>query len=563
MEQNQINKIFSEALTKFSQSDFNGARKLWMKILEYNPSNISTVKNIMLTYHKENNILQTEKYLKKLLKIKFEMSDILTMLILNLEEQDKNIEAKYFIKEGIKKKILNDHWRVQMITLCPIIKHDSEEIKNVRKEISEDIIGFLNSNNNLNLNIDNNLVRSPHFAFSYDGFCNLEFNKNCVKFYRKIYPELNKKYKLKHNNSKKINIGFVSEYLTDHTIGKLFKGIIFKLSKVDFKVIIFHTEKTKRGSILSDFLSLEKKGQIKNIFLEKGFKNKQNQILNEGLDILFYPEIGISLELYFLSFIRLAKIQMTTWGHPETTGNNSIDYFLSSTHIEADNSKYNFSEVLMCSESLPMYYYPPKINKKLNEEELNKKNMYSCPQSLFKIHPEFDKVIKKILEQDKKAVIYFIKDYHKTLYKKLLKRFKEKSKIDLGRIKFLDPLSWEEYVNHCGQASVLLDPLYFGAGNSFYESLYYGTPTITKPTSHTKSRLVLGAYNQMNINDLEFSPIVNSIDEYANQAIEVCNSGNLKKINENLKDKAIKKLYENFNCVLDFEKTLKKINSAH
>ena len=66
MEQNQINKIFSEALTKFSQSDFNGARKLWMKILEYNPSNISTVKNIMLTYHKENNILQTEKYLKKL-----------------------------------------------------------------------------------------------------------------------------------------------------------------------------------------------------------------------------------------------------------------------------------------------------------------------------------------------------------------------------------------------------------------------------------------------------------------------------------------------------------------
>ena len=266
MEQNQIDKVFYEALIKFSQSDFNGARKLWMKILEHSPSNISTVKNIMLTYHKENNILQTEKYLKRLLKIKFEMSDILKMLILNLEEQDKNIEAKYFIKEGIKKRILNDHWRVQMITMCPIIKYDNEEIKNIRKEISEDIIRFINSNNNLNLNIDNNLVRSPHFAFSYDGFCNLEFNKNCVKFYRKIYPELNEKYKLRHNNSKKINIGFVSEYLTDHTIGKLFKGIILKLDKVDFNVIIFHTKRTKRGSILSDFLSLEKKAKSKIFF---------------------------------------------------------------------------------------------------------------------------------------------------------------------------------------------------------------------------------------------------------------------------------------------------------
>lgn len=563
MKQNQINYIFSEALIKFSHSDFSGARKLWMKILEYSPSNISTIKNIMLTYHKENNILQTEKYLKKLLKIKFEMSDILIMLILNLEEQDKIFEAKYFIKEGIKQKLLNDHWRIQMITLCPIIKYDNEEIKYVRNEINRDITAFLKSDNNLNLNIDNNLVRSPHFAFSYDGFSNLEFNKKCVEFYRKVYPELNETYKLQQNNSKKIYIGFISDHLTDHTIGKLFKGIISKLNKTDFKVIIFHTERTKKGSILKDFLNLEKKDQIKNIFLKKGFKNKQNQILSECLDILFYPEIGISLELYFLSFIKLAKIQMTSWGHPETTGNNSIDYFLSSTLIESDNSKLNFSEILICSQSLPMFYYEPKIHKELNKDELNKKNMYSCPQSLFKIHPEFDKVIKKILDQDKKAIIYFLKDYQKTLYKKLLKRFKEKSKIDLSRIKFLDNLSWEEYVNHCGHASVLLDPLYFGAGNSFYESLYYGTPTITKPTSFTKSRLVLGAYNQMNIDDLEFSPIVNSLDEYANQAVEICNSGNLHKINQNLKDKTQKKIYENFNCVLDYEKTLKKINSAH
>ena len=69
--------------------------------------------------------------------------------------------------------------------------------------------------------------------------------------------------------------------------------------------------------------------------------------MREKLDILFYPEIGLSLELYYLSFIKLAKYQITSWGHPETTGNPSIDYFLTSKLIEANESQKNFSEKLI------------------------------------------------------------------------------------------------------------------------------------------------------------------------------------------------------------------------
>ena len=37
---------------------------------------------------------------------------------------------------------------------------------------------------------------------------------------------------------------------------------------------------------------------------------------------------------------------------------------------------------------------------------------------------------------------------------------------------------------------VILDPYYFGSGNSFHESMYYGTSTVTKPTNYSKSRVV-------------------------------------------------------------------------
>ena len=37
---------------------------------------------------------------------------------------------------------------------------------------------------------------------------------------------------------------------------------------------------------------------------------------------------------YFLAFSRLAPVQIASWGHTETTGIDTIDYFLSTTLFE-------------------------------------------------------------------------------------------------------------------------------------------------------------------------------------------------------------------------------------
>jgi len=118
----------------------------------------------------------------------------------------------------------------------------------------------------------------------------------------------------------------------------------------------------------------------------------------------------------------------------------------------------------------------------------------------------------------------------------------------------MEGFSWEEYINHCGQASVLLDPLYFSAGNSFYESMFYGTPTVTKPTKYTKSRLVLGAYNQMEIKDAPIYPIVDTINEYVSTAVAIANNKNLDELKKYFNEKAKKNLFENKFVISDLEK---------
>ena len=108
-----------------------------------------------------------------------------------------------------------------------------------------------------------------------------------------------------------------------------------------------------------------------------------------------------------MSFIKLATYQITSWGHPETTGNKMIDYFLTSKLIESEGSERYFSEKLLYADHLPMYYYPPDIKNNLQKSELTKNNIYSCPQTLFKIHPEFDEIIGKIQKKDKNAFLSF------------------------------------------------------------------------------------------------------------------------------------------------------------
>ena len=63
------------------------------------------------------------------------------------------------------------------------------------------------------------------------------FNTFLLKFFRKIYPQINKINLIKNSKNSKIKLAFISEYLTSHTIGKLFKGIILNLDQNKFDII--------------------------------------------------------------------------------------------------------------------------------------------------------------------------------------------------------------------------------------------------------------------------------------------------------------------------------------
>jgi predicted O-linked N-acetylglucosamine transferase (SPINDLY family) len=62
----------------------------------------------------------------------------------------------------------------------------------------------------------------------------------------------------------------------------------------------------------------------------------------------------------------------------------------------------------------------------------------------------------------------------------------------------------------------MLDPPHFGSGNTLYESLLYGVPSVTWPGAFMCGRIVSGIYRLLGIAD---PPIAARLDDYAPLAV--------------------------------------------
>ena len=527
-------KFFEKALNYYKEKKFDLVEENFEAALELAPERVSILENLASIYYLNKKFKKSEEAINKLNKLQIENDKLDEIKFYVLKKLEKFDELFIFLKKKNYFKDINKKIYITAKLLYPSFFNNVESIDESRFNLNKNI-DELNLNKDLNLSLDGEMIDPPIFNLSYDQYENLNLNKKIVNVFRKIYPELNQDLKNKSKNlNKKIKIGFISEFFSNHTIGKLFKGMIFNLDKSKFETIVFHSHKTDHSIIFKEFLDAEINQRIRNIILPKNFQQSVDKINNESLDLVFFPDIGMSSEFYYLSFIRFAKIQITSWGHPISTSNESIDYFLSSKLLETKNADKRFSEKLILSNCLPMYFYKPKIKNFLTDNEIVNKNIYFCSQNLIKVHPHFDEVISKILKKDKKAKILFVKDKNEIVFKKLTERMSKNQSLDLDRVSFLGKMGVEEYINLCGSSSVLLDTLYFGAGNSFHEAMVYGTPMVSMPTDNLKSRIVLGAYKQMQIDK---PPIVSTIDDYVDCAVELAN-------NEEKKMLDIKKLFQ-------------------
>jgi predicted O-linked N-acetylglucosamine transferase (SPINDLY family) len=230
------------------------------------------------------------------------------------------------------------------------------------------------------------------------------------------------------------------------------------------------------------------------------------QIQAQQLDLILFCDIGMEPTAYFIAFSRLAPVQCVTWGHPVTTGLPTMDYFLSSKHLEKtsvqkDADENNcYTETLVQFPHVNVYYQKPEIQTPKTRQELGlseEKTLYVCAQSLYKFHPAFDEVLQGILNDDPNGEIVLINAEQTHVVSDLRKRWERTLGGLQQNIKIINSLKYDEYLNLMNLADITLDPFPFGGGNTQLESFAFGTPVITKPDDYLKGRITGALYHQM------------------------------------------------------------------
>ena len=217
---------------------------------------------------------------------------------------------------------------------------------------------------------------------------------------RKICPDLNFDIIRGKNRTKnnKIRVLFLSELLTgDSSVLRDRMGIMVKLPREKFEV--FYASYTPVNQITGNISRRVYQMLDKNyIQLGDEYSSNRNILARHNFDVIVYCELGMRMRPYWLAFSRLAPVQVTTWGHSETSGIDTIDYFISSKLFEHEKGQNHYSEKLVMMNSLSTYYYPPsqilisnynyKTRRQLGLNDNAK--IYSCIQSSFKISKQFE-----------------------------------------------------------------------------------------------------------------------------------------------------------------------------
>lgn len=388
--------------------------------------------------------------------------------------------------------------RFSQAVLVPIIPQSSIEIERSRSQVVERL---------QQLKADAPFVPKPErdigqtsFYWSYHSKSELPLQQAVIGAYQACSPDLF--WQSPHVGERrkgKLKVGVVSSKLNQHTIGKLFINLVGGLRDEDIEVVLFDCcaktdEWTHR---LIDLVDSSYK-LIPNINASREF------IADQKCDAIFYPEIGMDPITYYLAFSRLAPLQFMTWGHPSSPALPHIDCFLSSHDLEREGSEVDYAERLIKFNNLMTVFnrpeYAPCTRVELGLPE--DRRIYTCPQSLFKIHPDMDPFLAEILRKDQEGLLVFLTGKERHWDSVLMERFKKFMPDVADRVVFLRQLNSHEYIGLCDLADAVLDTFYFGGGNSSLEAFSVGAPIVTLPGQMLRGRITLAQYNAMGISEL-------------------------------------------------------------
>jgi len=221
--------------------------------------------------------------------------------------------------------------------------------------------------------------------------------------------------------------------------------------------------------------------------LPRGVQQVAKFVKDLQLDVLIFTDIGLNGRNLQYATLRLAPTQCTAWGHSETSGLPTIDYYLSSDLMEPANAQEHYAEKLIRLPKTGLCY--PLITTEVATDlqrpdfGLPEGLVYLVPHTVPFCVPRHDHLYREINERSGRPIAFIGGHYPSD---DVIGR---KRIADAGINAIWIPLQpRSKYLRLMQLCEVVLDTPSWSGGNTSIEALNYGKPVITWPGELMRGR---------------------------------------------------------------------------
>ncbi|HWX76714.1 MAG TPA: hypothetical protein VNY32_04525, partial [Candidatus Acidoferrales bacterium] len=351
-----------------------------------------------------------------------------------------------------------------------------------------------------------------------------------------------------------VRVGFVSSHFYAHSNWKVpLKGWMSQLDRKRFKIFGYHVGRRRDQET-------EVAAKLCSRFVHRSMPLEawRDEILADAPHVLIYPGLLMDELCLQLAAQRLAPVQCNSWGHPETSGLPTLDYFLSSDMMEPAAAAEHYTERLARLPNLSIYYEPVAISPvRITRGELGMRPdavVFWSGQSLYKYLPQHDFVFAKIAKLAGNCQFVFIKHANEAAVADLFRRrldsvFSERGLTASDHCLFIESLTTDRYVAAMGACDLFLDSIGWSGFNSTSESLVHNLPVVTLRGALMRGRHSTAILNRIGVGET----VADSIDEYVSIATRLAtNSEERRRISLEI-DRNKHRVYRDRDCIAGLE----------
>jgi protein O-GlcNAc transferase len=306
--------------------------------------------------------------------------------------------------------------------------------------------------------------------------------------------------------SGKIRVGIVCGKIYDQSVWTaIAKGWCQHLDRERFELHLFYT-----GMVVDRETELAKSLVADFVIGVKDLRRWAAQILDRELDVLLYPEIGMDGMSVRLASLRLAPVQVASWGHPETSGLPTIDYYLSAADFEPPGAQAWYREKLVPLPGLGCIYEPHNVAFDASTIENvvpdRAAMLLLCPGTPYKYHPRHDAVFVEIVRRVPGCRFIFCHDIQPNVSGMVQRRLQ--SAFARAGIQFEEYVTFVPHQSRAGFfglmqiADLCLDTLGFSGFNTTMQAVECGLPVVGYEGRFMRGRFASGILRRMGLSEM-------------------------------------------------------------